>query len=315
LGAPSGIRPTIRPAICPAIVGPTAVGKTALITSLARQLPVEVISLDSRQIYRGLRIGTAQPTAEELALCPHHLIDFLDPGKTYDAMRFRQDFERTYREVTSHGALPLLVGGAGMYLTGLRQGFMRIPGTSPDTVAAAREQLDPLDDQEIRERLQKVDPRSFAAIHPNDRYRSQRALEIHLIAGRPMSALKAEQRPDPCLGLEFPTFVLQREVDELDARIALRTGMMLQEGWIEETRQALAAYPADCPGLQSIGYREIVAHLQGNLEHENLCAEIVRVTRQYAKRQRTWFRQTPQVLAAHPEDPSLARAILDLVAG
>jgi tRNA dimethylallyltransferase len=291
--------------ICPAIVGPTAVGKTGLTTELARRHQIEVISLDSRQVYHGLRIGTAQPTEQELAVCPHHLVDFLSPELKYDAMRFRTDFERVFRQITGRGRQPVLVGGAGMYLTALREGFMTIPGTTPEAVAAARSELEPLDDQAIRHRLQQVDPASHAAIHPNDRYRSQRALEIHLISGRTMSELKAAQQPDPCLGLDFPTLVLHRPVPELDRRIARRTEVMLQTGWIEETDQALSRHPADCPGLRSIGYREIVAWRQGRLPEARLVPTIVRVTRQYAKRQRTWFRHAPSLGSWSPDDPAL----------
>ena len=292
---------TAQAGSCPVIAGPTAVGKTRLIAELASRRPIEVISLDSRQIYHGLRIGTAQPTAKELEVCPHHLIDFLSPAEKYDAMRFRRDFERVYREITGRGGMPVLVGGAGMYLTALRDGFLEVPGTSPAALAAVRAELEPLTDQEVRGRLEQVDPQSFAAIHPNDRYRSQRALEIHLLSGRPMSALKAEQKPDPSLGLAFPTFVLERPTAELDARIAARTAAMLADGWLEETESALADFPPDCPGLLSIGYREIVAYLQGHLDRADLAPAIVKVTRQYAKRQRTWFRHVPRVGQGLPD--------------
>jgi len=290
---------------CPVVVGPTAVGKTDLVTSLAQRFPLEVISLDSRQIYRGLRIGTAQPTAEDLAVCPHHLIDFISPAEKYDALRFREDFMRVYTEIVGRGGVPLVVGGAGMYLTGLREGFMAIPGNTPERLAEVRAELEPLTDGAIRKRLESLDPRSFRHIHSNDRYRSQRALEIHLMSGRPMSELKAEQKPDPALGLEFPTFVLERDVAELDARIAGRTALMLESGWIEETEAALAEYEPGCPGLVSIGYREIVRHLKGRLSAEVLAPAIVLATRQYGKRQRTWFRHIEASFRGAPEDPHL----------
>ena len=195
---------------CPVIVGPTAVGKTVLVTSLAERHPIEVISLDSRQIYHGLRIGTAQPTPDELAVCPHHLIDFVSPAEKYDAIRFRKDFEAVYAEIVGRGGVPVLVGGAGMYLTALREGFMEIPGSTPELLAKVRSALDPLKDSEVRTRLEIVDPESYSRIHANDRYRSQRALEIFEISGSTMSDLKAAQQPAPALGLSFPTFVLER---------------------------------------------------------------------------------------------------------
>ncbi|MEN8005452.1 MAG: tRNA (adenosine(37)-N6)-dimethylallyltransferase MiaA [Candidatus Krumholzibacteriota bacterium] len=296
---------------CPVIVGPTAVGKTGLVTSLARQFPLEVISLDSRQIYRGLRIGTAQPTAEELAVCPHHLIDFISPAEKYDAIRFRKDFKKVYAQIVERGGVPILAGGAGMYLTALRDGFMEIPGSTPERLAEVRADLDKLTDGEIRSRLEKVDPQSFGRIHANDRYRSQRALEVHEISGSTMSQLKAAQKPDPALGLEFPTFVLERPVDELDQRIARRTELMLKAGWIEETEAALAEFPANCPGLMSIGYREIVQVLEGKLEESQLTGAIILVTRQYAKRQRTWFRQVPKIDSGLPESPEILAGIVE----
>ena len=301
------------PRVCPAIVGPTAVGKTGLITRLARNHPLEVISLDSRQIYRGLRIGTAQPSAEELAVCPHHLIDFVSPTEKYDAIRFRRDFERTHQEIVARGGQPVLVGGAGMYLTALREGFMEIPGHTPDRLAAVRRELEALSDAEIRRRLAVDDPESFARIHPNDRYRSQRALEVFCIAGESMTSLTARQQIDPALGLEFPAFVLERQAAELDQRIAQRTEQMLSGGWLTETQAALAQYPADCPGLRSIGYREIVQHLQGHLTTAELAPAIVLVTRQYAKRQRTLFRHLEAAWRGHPAADDLVAKIGQLL--
>ncbi len=296
--------------VCPALVGPTAVGKTALVAALAARLPLEVISLDSRQIYHGLRLGTAQPTAAEQAACPHHLIDFVDPDRNYSAQRFREDFIRVHGEVTARGGVPLLVGGAGMYLTALVQGFMVIPGHTPERLQEVRAELAPLDDREIRQRLAAVDPVAHQRIHPRDRQRSQRALEVQLICGLSQTRLQDEQQPDPALGLAFPTFVLERETGELDARIARRTAQMLAGGWIAETTALLARHRADGPGLSSLGYREIVAHLAGTLPRAQLAPAIVQVTRQYGKRQRTWFRQVEAVGRFHPDDAALGDALL-----
>lgn len=306
--------------ICPVIVGPTAVGKTALITALAREHPIEIISLDSRQLYRGLRIGTAQPTADELAVCRHHLVDFLPPEETYDAARYRRDFCRVYEEITARGGRPVVVGGAGLYLTAIREGFFDLDA-AVRPLDEVRAELTPLDDAEVRARLHALDPGAWHRIHANDRYRSQRALEIGLVAGRPMSELSAHQSPRPALGLDFRVFVLERPVAELDARIAARTRAMLAEGWLEETRELLQTHDADCPGLASIGYREIVAHLRGDPAPDGLAPAqvdngpveeaIVRVTRQYAKRQRTWFRKVAAQGRGLPELPGIAQAITE----
>ena len=306
-------RPEIQRHSCPVIVGPTAVGKTGLITSLAARLPGAVISLDSRQIYRGLRIGTAQPSAEELAACKHHLIDFVPPEDHYSAMRYRADFEKVIKEISRRGVQPVLVGGAGMYLTALREGFLNLPEGSEARLVEIRGELDVLDDAAIRGQLELVDPASAERIHTNDRYRSQRALEIFRLAGKPMSELMAAQRPQPSLGLNFPTIYLDRPVAELEERIARRTEVMLAGGWIEETEDLLARHPADCPGLVSIGYREIVRHLRGDITRAELAPQIVQVTRQYAKRQRTWFRHTETVTEGHPDDAGLVDAIVAIV--
>ena len=299
---------------CVAIVGPTAVGKTGLIVDLAARYPIEVISLDSRQIYRGLRIGTAQPSAEEQAACRHHLIDFLDPLNTYSAIRYRDDFEKTFNDCIARGKRPVLVGGAGLYLTALLEGLLELPDDADVRLPDVRSSLAALRDEEIRQRLKAVDPQSHARIHRNDRYRSQRAVEIHALTGRPMSELVAAQQPRPSLGLEFPTFYLTRRPDELNERIARRTEIMLSGGWIAETEALLAVHPADCPGLASIGYREIVAYLGGDLVRDDLHERIVTVTRQYAKRQRTWFRHVTKRAAGSPDDPQLREAISAAVA-
>ena len=313
MGDPTQNQTPTRTRSCPVIVGPTAVGKTALVTRLAAEHPIEVIGLDSRQIYQGLRIGTAQPTADELAVCPHHLFDFVSPREKYDAMRFRRDFEQTFTEIIGRGRVPILVGGAGMYLTALRDGFLEIPGSDPDKLAAVRSALDLLTDAEVLDRLVSADPASASRLHPNDRYRLQRALEIHQLTGRSMTELTAKQRPDPALGLIFQPFVLERSVPELDARIARRTELMLSTGWIEETESALKEHPADCPGLLSIGYREIVTLLDGELERKDLAPAIVRVTRQYAKRQRTWFRKIDSVGRGKPGDEALLARISEMI--
>lgn len=291
--------------VCPVIIGPTAVGKTKLVTCLAAQSPIEVISLDSRQVYHGLRIGTAQPSAAELAVCPHHLIDFLPPTEKYDAIRYRRDFSRVYQEIQRRGKQPVLVGGAGLYLKALREGFMAVPGQTAAVLARVRTALDQQSDQEIRTQLQLADPASCDRLHENDRYRNQRALEIYQISGVTMSDLMAAQQPDPALGVTFRVFVLERDVGELDARISDRTGTMLAGGWLAETAALWHEHPATCPGLLSIGYREIVRHLSGELTADELEEAIVLVTRQYAKRQRTLLRHLPEQTTWHPDDERL----------
>lgn len=298
-----------RRPICPVIAGPTAVGKTGLVATLASEFPLEVISLDSRQIYRGLRIGTAQPTAAEKATCPHHLIDFLDPDESYSAQRFRRDFTRTWQQITGRGRVPILVGGAGMYLKAVAEGFFQLPPGSTERLPAVREEIEALDVDTLARELLLADPEAAARLHANDLYRRRRALEVCRLAGRPFSELMAEQKPQPASGLSFPVVVLERETGELDARISARTRVMLDEGWIDETRDALRGHDPDGPGLKSIGYAEIVRFLHGGLQEADLAPAIVTATRQYAKRQRTWFRGVRRQAAGAPDAAPVRQAL------
>ncbi len=305
-GAPRGL--------CPVLAGPTAAGKTALVLALASRLPVEVISLDSRQIYRGLRLGTAQPTPAEQAACRHHLIDFVPPEESYSAARFRRDFVAAWRDVRARGRLPLLVGGAGLYLAAVEKGLFRVPGLDAATTARVRAELSALADEEVRARLRQADPASWDRIPPGDRYRNRRALEICVATGRPMSAHMAEQAPDPALGLQFPLVYVTRPRTELHARIAARTRAMLRAGWIAETEALMRAHGPDARALRSIGYREIVAVVQGTLDPGEMEERIVAATRQYAKRQETWFRPLPRVATGAPEDGAVRATLERLLA-
>jgi tRNA dimethylallyltransferase len=299
--------------LCPAIVGPTAIGKTALILQLAREFPLEVISLDSRQIYRGLRIGTAQPSAAEQAACRHHLVDFLPPAETYSAQRFRRDFGVCWQGITARGRLPILVGGAGFYLKAVSEGLFDLPPGNEQRLAAIRAEVAALADQDLAAELARVDPPTAARLHPHDRYRRQRALEIFRLSGRPASELAAGQTPTAMLDLAFPVVRLERPVGELDARIRARTAAMLAGGWVAETEDLLQRHAADCPGLRSLGYAAIVRMLAGALPAADLAPSIALATRQYAKRQRTWFRRIDVVAAGAPADPAVLDAVRRLV--
>lgn len=295
--------------VCPVLAGPTGVGKTALVLELAARRPLEVISLDSRQIYRGLRLGTAQPTAAEQAVCRHHLIDFVPPDAGYSAARYRHDFGAAYADVRARGRVPLLVGGAGLYLAALEKGLLRAPGLEPAMAARVRAELAALTDDELRGRLREADPESWARIPAGDRYRSRRALEICVATGRPMSAQVAEQKREPALGLRFPLVYVTRPRPELHARIAARTRAMLRAGWIAETEALMREHGPATRALRAIGYREVVACIQGTLAPGDLEERIVTATRQYAKRQETWFRPLPKAALGAPEGPVVREAL------
>lgn len=295
------------------VVGPTACGKTGIMTRLAERLPLEIISLDSCQIYRGLRIGTAQPTAAERRACPHHLIDFLSLDESYDAAGFREDFAAVHGDILARGGIPVLVGGAGFYLRALTHGFMDLPPLPGVDLADIRRRIADLSLPEVVAELQDSDPDSLARIHPHDGYRLRRALEIHRLTGRSMSDHMAQWQPRPCLDLDYLVVVLEPEVRQLEKRIRSRMTAMLSCGWVEETRAALDGYPAESPGLQCIGYPSIIRHLRGEISLGAAGEEIFLQTRQYAKRQRTWFRKIPALNRCRPGDPALSGILEQLL--
>lgn len=283
-----------------AIVGPTGVGKTALSLDLAERFRGEIVNYDSVQVYRYLDIGTAKPTPEERRRVPHHLFDLLEPHEPFHAAAFVEKADRVIAEITSRGRLPILVGGTGLYLKALLHGLF--PVEVPEELRKnlkerlAREGLSSL----YRE-LQEKDPEAAARIHPHDRVRILRALEVYYATGKPFSQLAREHgfRPRRYSALKIG-LTLPRE--ELYARLDRRVEEMLRSGLLEEVKKLLARYPPDLKPLQSIGYRHLIAYLSGRLPLSEAVRLMKRDTRRYAKRQLTWFRADPEVRWFHPAD-------------
>jgi tRNA dimethylallyltransferase len=281
------------------LAGPTASGKTAVALALARVLPLEIISVDSALVYRGMDIGTAKPSAEERAAVPHHLIDILDPTEAYSAARFVADATRLVHAIRGRGRLPLLVGGTMLYFKALRDGLATLPAADPalrlalDAEAAARGW------PALHAELARVDPVTAARLAPMDSQRVQRALEVWQLTGRPLSQWHAGPRPDGAAGLPFTLVSLEpASRDWLHQRIADRFDTMLEAGLVNEVR-ALAARPgmhAELPALRCVGYRQAWAALQAaaatghGLEAAKLRESGIAATRQLAKRQLTWLR-------------------------
>lgn len=282
------------------LTGPTASGKSGIALEWARHSrktssppskPIEIINADSLNIYREFNIGTAKPTAAERAEIPHHLIDIRDAREGYTAADFVRDVNAYIADIQARGARALIVGGTGFYLKALLYGLWDAPATD----AALRTQLEAHPTEFLRAQLQEIDPQAGARIGPSDRYRMIRALEIHKLSGKTLTEIESAQNqtPDP----RFELFVIDREKDELDARIAARTRAMIEAGLVEEVRGLLMRYP-EARALQSVGYAETIAYLreekpEGRVPRpglEGLCDEITLGTRQLAKRQRTWFR-------------------------
>lgn len=277
-----------------AVVGPTGSGKTELALQLARRLDAEIVNCDSRQVYRYLDVGTAKPTAAERAALPHHLFDVVDPDQPFDCARYRDLAGAAITAIRARGRRVVLVGGTGLYLKVLRYGLM----PAPPRDAALRARLEALEDAEcgaLHRRLRTLDPAMAERLHPHDRARLIRALEVCELTGEPLSARQAAHG---FRAAELDCRVIGLHLDRavLDARLDARCRRMVDEGLIDEVRALWRrGYGSDLPPLQSIGYREIGAHLAGRCDLETAIAAMQRATRQFAKRQRTWFRADTNV--------------------
>lgn len=292
----------------PAIVGPTASGKTALSLALGERLGAEIVCCDSMQIYRGMTVGTAKPTVAEQARLPHHMLDLLPPGAPYSAADYATDALRTLKEILSRGRLPLLCGGTGLYLSALRRGG--VPPSSPPADPALRAALlSQAESEEGRKALYaelvSCDPQQAAATHPNNLRRVVRALEIYRLSGRTKTEWDALSRKAPTLPI-LPIGICFRDRARLDARIALRVDVMLAEGLVEEARTLYdaGALADGSTAAQAIGYKELIPYLRGSATLAEARADLILATRRYAKRQMTWFRADPTVrwLTADGED-------------
>jgi tRNA dimethylallyltransferase len=312
---PAEPRPRQKPPPAILLMGPTASGKTAVATRLARELPCEIISVDSAQIYKGMDIGTAKPDAALLEAAPHHLLDVIEPHESYSAARFRDDALALMREITERDRIPLLVGGTMMYFQALTEGLNDLPEADPmirlviDTMA--EEQGWPA----VHARLAKVDPETAARLEPNDSQRVQRALEIYLLAGQPMSKLL--QKPKyvyfPYTPIRIALVPSDREV--LHLRIARRFDAMLAAGLVKELRGLREAYGLETamPSMRAVGYRQAWDHLEGRIDAAALREQGIAATRQLAKRQLTWLRAMQNVTEFDCLSEDLDELVLEYV--
>ena len=273
-------------------MGPTASGKTAVAVELVRQLSMEIISVDSALVYRGMTIGTAKPDAGTLRVAPHRLIDIRDPAETYSAAEFRNDALHEMEDICRRGNTPLLVGGTMLYFRALEQGLSALPAAD----AGVREQLEAEAQHKgwaaMHERLAGIDPVSAARIHPNDPQRIQRALEVYELTGSSLSELCAAGREAPP-GYRFLKIVLAPEDRALlHARIRFRFEQMLEQGFLNEVRalHERGDLNPDLPSMRAVGYRQAWDYLDGKLSADEWVERAVIATRQYAKRQMTWLR-------------------------
>jgi tRNA dimethylallyltransferase len=279
---------------CIALVGPTGTGKTALSLDIAERLDAEIVNLDSRQVYRGLDIGAAKPTPAERQRVPHHLFDVVTPDAVFNCARYRELALAAIDDIRQRGRRVLLVGGTGLYLKVLRYGLFQGPPRDVN-VRAALDALDKETPGALHAELSRVDPECARRLHPHDRSRLVRALEVWRVTGRPMSAWQREHGfAGPAL--EVATLGLTLERARLYARINARARAMVEGGLIEEVRGLhTAGYAPDLPALASIGYRQIGNYLRGDCDLPTAIDEMAKQTRRLAKRQLTWFRPDPTI--------------------
>lgn len=285
-----------QPIIC--LMGPTAAGKTPLAIELVQRFPCEIISVDSAMVYRGMNIGTAKPDAKTLAIAPHRLINIRDPREPYSAGEFRQDALHEIRQIIAAGKIPLLVGGTMLYFRVLQQGIADLPTANATIRAKLQTQIEQEGVEALHAMLTSVDPVSAKRIHANDRQRLQRALEVFLLTGKPISVWQAEGT-ELAHGYQFHHIALiPSDRQLLHQRIAIRFEQMLKEGLIEEVRSLYERndLTADLPSIRSVGYRQVWAYLENELDSRAMSEQSVAATRQLAKRQLTWLRTWPNLI-------------------
>lgn len=272
------------------LLGPTASGKSALSLQLAERFPIEIISIDSALVYRGLDIGTAKPTLAEQAKVPHHLIDIIDPSQSYSTAQFVKDCTSLVEQIRARNKIPLIVGGTMLYARALVQGLDALPAADPEIRAQIDREAEIQGWPALHKELELIDPATAARLAPNDAQRIQRALEVFKLTGQPLSALFG--KPDL---LPLPLTVVGLAVEnrkQLHTRIAQRFAQMLETGFLDEVRQLRARgdLHAGLPAIRSVGYRQAWEHLDGQYSFAQFEERGIVATRQLAKRQMTWLR-------------------------
>ena len=295
-----------------AILGPTASGKSRLAMFIAGKMGGEIISIDSRQVYTGLDVGTSKPSLIDRNTIPHHLIDILDPNEKNSAEKHARMAEEALAGVISRGNLPILVGGSGLYWRALFEGLFSIE-LSEEERANFEISIRGVPTEELRHRLLEVDSETGKRLHPNDRYRIVRAIEVFELTGIPLSVHFELQASGQKASTDYLKIALDPPRSRLHEMIDARTVEMIGGGWVEEVRMLLErGYDPSCPGLRTIGYPEVISHVRGEIDEAGLVEWIQRLTRQYAKRQMTWLRKERDVHWLDMEGDGLLESSLRL---
>ncbi len=299
------------------LVGPTASGKSAFAPQLALALGAEIASLDSMLVYRGMDIGTAKPDRATRERVAHHLIDLVRPDESYSVSRYIEDAREVLHGLAQRQRATLFVGGTALYLKALTHGLFRGPEVDPQLRARLQERWAAQGGAALFADLQGVDPQSALRLHPNDKKRVLRALEVHAQSGRALSDWQREWRDAAGrrAGRDRRIVALETSTEELDRRIPLRTRALLDAGWVEEACHVRASTGFGHTAIQALGYAEVLEFADGSLTRAECEARINLRTRQFARRQRTWFRQFPEIRWVSLDDPGALEAAVAHCAG
>jgi tRNA dimethylallyltransferase len=297
------------------LMGPTASGKTKLAIELAQKFPCEIISVDSGMIYRGMDIGTAKPTPEELVIAPHHLIDILDPIETYSAAQFRTGALQAISDILAKGKIPLLVGGTMLYFKILQQGISKLPSADAAIRAKLAKEEERFGLMELYKRLLAIDPVAAQRIQSNDAQRIQRALEVYELSGKTMTEWFSEENMQPLPYKSLNLIIAPAERSALREKITKRLDLMFQYGFVAEVEKLYARgdlHP-DLPSMRAVGYRQIWQYLTGEIIYDTMRELINIATNQLAKRQLTWLRSWQNSEWFDSEDSQLYTKIASFI--
>ena len=296
------------------IMGPTATGKTDLAIALAEDLPMDIISVDSAMVYRGMDIGSAKPDPATLARAPHRLVDICDPAEAYSAGRFRDDALAEMQQITAARRIPLLVGGTMLYFRTLQQGIAELPNAAPEVRRELDREMRTRGSVYLHDRLQKVDPESARRIHPNDPQRIQRALEVYEVSGKTLTQFWREQGAEGLAYRRVKIALMPPDRTELRTMIARRFDAMLDAGLVEEVEQLYRRedLSAELPAIRAVGYRQVWAMLAGEYDFETMREKAIIATAQLAKRQMTWLRKENECNFFDPQSVKLLNMLKNL---
>ncbi len=297
------------------LMGPTASGKTSLSLFLADNLPIEIVSVDSALVYRGLDVGASKPDQQILTKYPHHLIDICSPDTAYSVAAFRKDALRVMKDITQRGKIPLLVGGTMLYYRALIQGLSELPGADHDVRKMLEAFLLAKGLPALHVRLQKVDPEAAKKIHPNDPQRIQRALEVYEISGKPITQWWLEQKNETLPYAITKIAMSTTERSLLHHRIEARFDEMLEQGFVAEVKKLRARGDLDLnkPAMRAVGYRQVWQYLDGDYSFDEMKLKGVIATRQLAKRQLTWLRSELDLHWFYSDQNDFSHKVLNLL--